>query len=160
MIQSNFKYTSDMLRKINKNTTKKINLFIEIFLLAMLVGVILLIVTGNKTLGFVFAGVLVLIVISFVLTNMTVLRSNQFLLNQDINIIFNQNEMVMKAMLYREKLYDMTFDYKAITKVEQNKDFIYVYFNKKSAIVIPISSFKNSETCEKALQLLNNNYTI
>jgi len=160
MIQSNFKYTDELLNKISKNSTKNIKTFIMIAIFAMLTGVVILMLTGNKTLGIIFACVLVVLIVSLILTNKSMLKANQSLFNQDVNITFAQDKMILKSTLGKEILYNISFDYKAIKKVVKKSDLIYVYFNRSSAIVIPKSSFTTDEDYEKALHLVSDNYTV
>jgi hypothetical protein len=42
----------------------------------------------------------------------------------------------------------------------KNKDMVYLYFDKVSAIVFPIASFKTTEELSLAMQLVENNYIL
>lgn len=160
MIESNFKYSEQLLNKISKNSTKIANLIGEILMLIILASVAVLFVTGNKLLGGIFVGVFVFFLISLISANKSIKNSNKSLLGHQIHIVFNQDNMTMKATVGDDMLYNMSFEYAAIKKVAVRGDLVYVYFTKKSAIVIPKTSFKTSNDCEKVLNLISNNYVV
>ncbi len=160
MFESNFRYSEKLLNKISKNSTKIANMIGEILIMITLAGVAILFVTGHYLIGGIFVGVFVLFVISLIFANKSIKNSNNSLLGHQINIVFNEDEMVMKAEFGGATLYNMAFDYKAIQRVVIRGDLVYVYFNKKSAIIIPKSSFTTTENYEKALHLINNNYMV
>ena len=160
MFESNFKYTEQLLNKIGKNSTKIANLIGEILMLVIAASVAILFVTEHYLLGGIFAGVFVLFFISLIFTNKSIQNSNKSLLGHEINIVFNEDNMAVKAEFGGATLYNLSFEYKAIKKVVLHKDLVYVYFTKKSAIIIPKTSFKTSDDCQKALNLINNNYMV
>ncbi|MBQ7880677.1 MAG: YcxB family protein [Clostridia bacterium] len=160
MIECKYNYTNSLLDKISKNSVKNINLFSEIAMFIILVGAVILFVTGNIVLGSIFLGIFVLLLISLIYTNKTIVKSNRILNGQQVQIVFNEYDMAMTTSLGNKVLYNATFDYKAIKKVSEKQDLIYVYFDKTSVIVIPKLSFKTNEDYLKATQLINNNYVV
>jgi len=160
MVESNFKYTNELLKKINSNATKNINLFCQIAMLIILMGSGVLFVTHNFMLGAIFAVIFVGLVVCLVLTNKTIANANRVLLGQKINIKFDENSMKMIASLNDKVLYNATFEYKAIKKVVEKQGVAYIYFDKTSAIVVPKNSFETSSAYEKAMQLVSNNYIV
>lgn len=160
MIKCNFIYNNELLSKINKTTTKNINIFSEIAMFLILVGTVVLFVMGKNLLGAIFAGIFVLLVISFIFTNKALQKSNYVLKGQDVNVVFNEESMQMTSSLNDKVMYNATFEYSAIKKFAIKNDLIYVYFDKTSIIIIPKSAFKVEDDYEKAIQLIGNNYLV
>lgn len=160
MIESNFEYTEGLLNKINTSTLKKWNLINEILMAIILAGSVVLFVTGNTAISIIGTVVFVLLATTLVLFNKAIARSNKILLNQQIKIVFNQNNMVMTSKLGDKQLYNATFEYSAIKKVVNKQGLSYVYFDKKSIIIIPQDSFKTFDEYKTAMELISNNYVV
>lgn len=160
MFETNFEYTEGLLNKISKNSAKTVNIISELLMMAVLASVAILFVTGHYLLGGIFAGVFVAFFVSLILTNRSIRNYNKSLLGHKINIVFNEESMTMKAEFAGAILYNLSFEYDAIKRAVVRDDLVYVYFNKKSAIIIPKTSFTTTENYEKAMHLINNNYMV
>lgn len=160
MIECNFIYSNELLNKINKTTTKNINIFSEIAMFLILVGTVVLFVMGQNLLGAIFVVIFVLLLISLIFTNKSFEKANYVLMGQNVNVIFNEESMQMTASLNDKVMYNATFEYSAIKKFAIKNDLIYVYFDKTSIIIIPKLAFKVADDYEKAIQLIGNNYLV
>ena len=160
MVECGFTFTSALLDRINKNSTKTINLIGEIALFIILVGAIVMFVVDNIIIGIIALAIFALLLTSFILGNKSIARTNRGLLNQQVKINFNEENMTMQGYINGKQLYSTTFEYSGIKKVEIKQDLIYVYFDKKSAVVVPMASFKSNSDCEKAIELVSNNYVV
>lgn len=160
MVECNFTYTNELLDKISRVSTKKINLISEIAIGIILIGVFVLFATSNILLGFIFLAIFAMLLVSIIFINRSIIKSNRMLLNQNISIVFNEENMKMKAIMGDRVVYSASFEYSAVIKVENLQELTYVYFNKSSVIVIPKSSFQTQDDYEKAMQLVANNYVI
>ena len=160
MVESNFEYTDNLIKKVNANAIKKYNLIIEIAMFIILLGAVVLFVTGNTVLGVIAGAIFAILLVSLVFANMSITKSNRVLIGQNVNIVFNDTKMTMTTKLGNKVLYRANFDYNAITSVKHGADLIVVHFNKVSAVIIPKTSFKTSQDCTKAIQLMGNNYVV
>jgi ABC-type uncharacterized transport system permease subunit len=160
MIESNFEYTEKLINNINTASIKKYNLGIEIAMFIILLGAVVLFVTSNTLIGVICSAIFIMLLISLVFANLSITKSNRVLVGQRVNIIFNEDNMVMTSKLGEKVLYKANFEYKAIKKVKDNQDLVFVYFDKVSVIIIPKTSFKTSKECKKAMELIGNNYVI
>lgn len=160
MIESNFVYTQLLLNKINTSIANKYNVFIEIAMFIIFVGAIILLVTGNTVLGLVFILILAMLGFSLFIIKRDIIKSNQMLDGQRINIVFNETNMLMTCKLNEKTLYTTVFKYDAIKKIVDKKDTLFIYFDKGSAVIIPKLSFKTSDDCQIATQLMGNNYIL
>ena len=68
--------------------------------------------------------------------------------------------MLMTIKLGEKVLNKVNFEYSAIKKVSSKDDFVIVYFDKVSAVVIPRNSFKNTQDYKKAMDYIGNNYIV
>ncbi len=160
MIKCKFEYTEGLLKKINTTSLKVSNLINELLLFIILVGSVILFVTGNLVLGIVLAVVFVLFAVSLYLFNEAIYKSNIILRGQQVHILFNEGNMDMSCSRGENQLYKANFEYVAIKKLEVKQDLIYVYFDKKSVIIIPKLAFTTETDYNKAIELLGNNYMV
>ena len=160
MIESNFEYTEGLVKKINTNAIKRYELITEISLFIILLGVVMLFVMGNNILGAIGSGIFIVLLTSLIFSKLTITKSNRILIGQQVNIMFNDTKMSMTTKLGEKVLHRANFDYNAIKSVKSRGDLIYIYFNKSSVIIIPKTSFKTSQDCTTAMELLGNNYVI
>lgn len=160
MIESNFEYTEKLINKINNASVKKYNIIIEITMFMILLGAVVLFITGNTVLGIAGCIIFVLMVVSLVLNNKEINRSNRILIGQKVNIVFNSHDMLMTTKLGNKVLYKSKFEYEAIKKIVENEDLVFVYFDKVSVVFFPKSSFKSVDDYRKAMQFVGNNYVV
>lgn len=160
MIESSFEYTTELLNKINRNVVKKSNIINEIAMLIILVGAVVGFIVGNKVIGISLIVVFVGLLISLVFTGKAIAGANRALLGQKVNITFSDVDMHMTGLIGDKAIYNASFEYKAIKKVNVVQDLIYIYFDRSSVIIVPKNSFKTSEECEKVIQLTSNNYVV
>ena len=160
MIEAKFEYTRNFLNQINLNATKKSNLINEIALFVILVSAIVCFVVKNIWFGVSLSVVFVGLLVGIIFTNKTLARTNRPLLGQKVRVMFDESEMHMVGTLGDKVLYTSTFDYKAVKRVEEKQDLIYIFFNKTAVIVVPKSSFKTEADYKKAFELISNNYVV
>lgn len=160
MIESNFEYTENLINKINSNAVKKYNLAIEIAMFIILLSAVLMFIVATVALGVIFSVVFVLLGVSLFFNYKAINKSNRVLVGQNVNIVFNQKNMLMTTKLGNKTLYKANFEYNTIRKVEEKNDLVFLYFDKVTVIVIPKISFKTTEQYKKALDLVANNYVV
>ena len=160
MVKCNFYYSNTLLGKINSNSTKVANLITDICLLVMLVSTVILYVLGNTTIGTIVLVALVLVATARFFSNKLVERSNRMLLNHQVKILFNRDNMTISNLLGEKELAKFNIEYKAIEKVRLIGDLIYIYIGNISVIVVPKTSFATQQDCDKAVELVTNNYLI
>ena len=160
MIEAKFEYTNSLLSQINANTTKKSNLINEIALFIILVGAVICFVVENVWFGVSLLVIFAALIVSLVIANRSVARVNRPLLGQKVRVMFDKAEMHMFGTRGDKLLYTTTFDYKAIKKVEQRQNLIYIFFDKLSVVIVPKTSFKTEEDYKKAFELISNNYVV
>ena len=160
MVENNFEYTAGLINKINKTGIKKYNLVIEIAMFFILLGAVLLFVTDNIWLGVIFSILFIVLLAGLVFANLSITMSNKVLIGQHINIKFKDDKMSMTALLGEKTLYNADFEYKAIKKIKNDDELIFVYFDKVSVVVMPKFGFKTTADYKRAVELLSNNYII
>ena len=160
MVESNFEYTEGLIKKVNTNASRKCNLITEIAMFIILLGMVALFIGGNTALGLISGGVFIVLLVGLIFSNLSIEKSNRVLVGQNVNIVFYDKKMTMTAKLGQRTLYRANFDYNAITNIKYYQDLMVVYFNKVSAVVIPKTSFKTIQDCERAVELMSNNYVI
>ena len=160
MIESSFEYTSGLINKINKISIKKYNAIVEIAMFIILLGAGILFITHNTIMGVIASVIFVILLISLILSNMSINRSNHVLIGQAVKVVFNDDEMSMLTTLGNKVLYKAKFEYAAVKSVKEYKDLVFIYFNKTSAVIVPKTSFRTSQDCQKAVELVSNNYTV
>ena len=127
MIESNFEYTESLIKKINTASIRKYNLMIEIAMFIILLGAVILFVTGNTAMGVICCLIFIMLLISLVFANISITKSNRVLVGQRVNIIFNEENMMMTTKLGEKVLYKANFEYNAIKKVEKKISVRYNY---------------------------------
>lgn len=160
MIESNFEYTENLINKINACVIKKYNLFTEIAMFIILLSCVVLFITHNVMLGIIFCIIFICLLVSLIISNKGIEKSNKILIGQQVKVVFNEHNIGMTTKLGNRILYNAKFEYNAIKKVDEKKDLMFIYFDKISAIIVPRTSFKTSEEYKKAVELAVNNYTI
>ena len=160
MVESNFEYTEVLIKKINTNAIKKCGLITEIAMFFILLGAVVLFVTGNTIMGVISSIIFAVLLASLVFTNLSINKSNCVLVGQRVNVVFNDTKISMTTKLGNRVLYRANFDYNAVKSVKVTGDLIYIYFNKSSVVIVPKTSFKTSQDCKTALELVGNNYVI
>lgn len=160
MIESNFEYTEKLINKINTASVKKYNIIIEITMFMILLGAVVLFITGNTVLGVAGCIIFVLMAISLFLNNKEINRSNRILIGQKVNIVFKSSDMLMTTKLGNKVLYKSNFEYGSIKKIVENEDLVFIYFDKVSVVIFPKSSFKSIDDYKKAMQFVGNNYIV
>lgn len=160
MIESNFEYTPDLLKKINANAASKSNLVNEIAMFVIAVGAVVAFIVGNTFVGFSLVALFGALIVSLIFTAKSIEKSNSRLLGQKVRLVFGEDSVEMFGIGGDTATYNAKFEYKAISKTEIKKDLIYVYFGRNSIIVIPKNSFKTEEECEKVIELVSNNYVV
>jgi len=160
MIESKFEYTQTLINKINTSSVRKYNLFNEIAMFILLLSAIILFISGKILLGVIFSAIFIMLLVSLIFANKDIARSNRVLVGQRINVVFGKESMKMTAKLGNRVLYNATFEYNAIKKINEKSDLVYVYFDKKTVVVLPKNSFKTSSDLTTALELMSNNYLI
>lgn len=160
MIEAKFEYTSQFLNKLNKGAVKKNNLINEIAMFIVLAAAVVGFIIGNTFMGISLIVVFGALLTSFVLSNIAISKSNMQLLGQKVNIEFGASNMKMVGTIGDKVLYDTTFEYKAIKKVEVRQDIVYIFFDSKSVITVPQTAFKTNEDYRKATELISNNYVV
>ena len=160
MIESKFEYTETLINKINTASVKKYNLFNEIAMFIILLGAVILFVTSNIVLGVIFSVIFVMLLISLIFANKDIAKSNRVLVGQRVNIVFGESNMRMTTKLGNKVLYNATFEYNAIKKIDTKTDLVYVYFNKSAVVIMPKNSFKTSSELTRSMELMHNNYVV
>ena len=160
MVESNFEYTEGLIKKVNTNATRKCNVITEIAMFIILLGMVALFVGGNTILGLIAVCVFIVLLVSLIFSNISIEKSNRILVGQNVNIVFYDKKMTMTAKLGQRTLYRANFDYNAITDIKHHQDLMVVYFNKVSAVIVPKTSFKTMQDCQKSVELMSNNYVI
>ena len=160
MIESNFEYTTELLKKINTNATSKSNLINEIAMFVILVGAVVAFMLENVFVGVSLIVVFVALGASLFFGIKAVSKANSRLLGQKVKIVFSEVDMHMTGLVGGTALYNADFEYKAIKKVEVKKDLIYIYFHGSSVIIVPKASFKSDDECKKVIELVSNNYVV
>lgn len=160
MIKCGFKYTEGLVKNINDVAVKKYNIIIEIAMLLSFTSLCILFATHNKTLGIIFSGVFVFLLICLIIINKLNANNNKILIGQQVDFKFDENNFIITCTLGDEILYDATFEYSAIKKVKLTKELVLLYFNKKSALPIPKSSFKTVGDYNTIVQIVQNNYIV
>lgn len=160
MVKCNFYYSNTLLGKINSNSTKVANMIADICLLTMAVCSVVLYILGNAVIGTIVLVALILVGVSRFFGNKLVERSNRMLLNQQVKILFNRDNMTISNLLGDKELAKFNIEYKAVEKVKFVGDLIYIYIGNISVIVVPRTSFSTQQDCDKAIELVTNNYLI
>ncbi len=160
MVESNFEYTEGLIKKINAKSTMKYEFITEIALFIILLSSVILFIGRNNVLGGICCIIFLVLLASLVLSKLSINKSNRILIGQQVNIVFNETKMSMTTKLGEKVLHRANFDYNAIKSVKSSGDLIYIYFNKISVMIVPKTSFKTSQDCKTALELLGNNYVI
>lgn len=158
MINCEFTYTTEFLKKISKASSKVSNMIAEIMLGIIVVATVALFATGEVTTGIVFAVVAAVTVLAQVLVNLRLYKVNSFLLNQKVNLQFDIKSMKYVQKIDDQVLQEASIEYTVISKVKQVDDLMFLYFNSKSALIVPKSAFKSFEDYKKAYDLASNNY--
>ena len=109
MIESNFEYTENLIKKINTNAIKKYKLITEIAMFIILVGSVALFIGGNTILGLIASGIFVVLLISLVFSNLSISKSNRILIGQKVNIVFNDTKMTMITKLAEKYGFNLFF---------------------------------------------------
>jgi hypothetical protein len=126
----------------------------------ILVSSAILFATHNIVLGAIFGGVFVVFLAMLVLVNMFKSTNNQMLEGQDVNVKFDEQNLMIICSLNNEVLYSAAVEYSTIKSVKKSKELMFLYVNKNSAIVIPKASFASVEDYNKVIQLVQNNYVV
>jgi hypothetical protein len=160
MIEGNFEYTKELLKKINVRATSKSSLVSEIAIAVILVGAIVAFMLDNLFVGISLTVISVSLIIGLVFLAKTISDSNSGLLGQKVRVVFEEDKINMYGIQERSTIYNATFEYKAIKKVEIKNDLIYIYFGRNTVIIVPKYSFKTAEECEKVIEIVSNNYVV
>ena len=160
MIKCGFEYDFNLLQKISNNTLKKYNVINEVLVGLMFVAIAIMFIFDNIVLGTIFSVILVFLIVNLVFANTLIKKSNNGLLGQRVELVFKEHSMDMSGILGDKVLYKTVIEYSVIKKVVDKSEFIYVYLDKKSIIIIPKASFKSMEDCKKAIELSGNNYVV
>ncbi len=160
MIECNFEYTEKLINKVNSESMKKYNIIIEIAMILILISAIAMFITGNTLLGISGIVLNVSLAVSLWINNRSINRSNEVLIGQKVNIKFAEDKMLMTIKLGEKVLNKVNFEYSAIKKVSSKDDFVMVYFDRVSAVIIPRDSFKTTKDYRKAMDYVGNNYII
>lgn len=160
MIECSFEYNFNLLQKINNNTLKKYNIINEILIGLIFIAIAVMFVVGNIILGIILSITSACLIASLIFTNISIKKSNNILLGQRVKVVFKEDDMNMTGLLGDKVLYKTTIEYSVIKKVVEKSEFVYVYLDKKSIIVIPKASFKTTQDYKKAIELAGNNYVV
>lgn len=158
MIKCKFKYDEKLLNKITNTTLKTSNLINQILIGLIAVAVAVMFIMGYKVSGIVFLAVGVILVAGVIFVNKLISKSNKMLLGQQVDIVFSETDMVMNCSMGGEKLYTAKLEYSAVKKVVEKNDLAYLYFDKKSIIILPKQSFISEQDYQKVMELVGNNY--
>lgn len=158
MINCEFTYNDELLKKITKASTKLTNIITEIMLGIIIISAVALFATKDVTAGVIFLAVAVLTVVAQILTNRRLYKINSFLLNQKVKLQFDIKSMKYVQTMEDAVLQDANIEYTVISKVKQVDDLMFLYFNSKSALIVPKTAFKSYEEYKKAYDLASNNY--
>ena len=132
---------------------------VSLFLILCGAGVMFA-VARNILLGVMASITFVTLLVSFVLVNKSVERSNFRLLGQKVKVTFTDEEMIMTATLGEVTLYTAHFTYDIVKSVKVKDNLIYIKYTKDLIVAIPTMGFKKEADFTKALQYLGNNYII
>lgn len=158
MIKCEFAYTGDLLKQITKASTKVSNIISEIMLGIIVIADVALFATRQISAGVVFVVIAVLTLLAQILTNIRINKANSFLLNQKVSLQFDVKSMKYVQKLDKVILQDADIEYSVFSKVKQVDDFLFLYFNSRSALIVPRTAFKSFEDYQKAVDLTSNNY--
>jgi len=160
MIKCGFEYSFNLLQKINSNTLKRYNIINEILIGLIFVAIAVMFVVGNIVLGVILSITTVFLITSLIFTNISIKKSNNILLGQRVEVVFDEKKMNTTGLLGDKVLYKTNIEYSVIKKVIDKPEFIYIYLDKKSIIIIPKASFKTVEDYKQAFELASNNYVV
>ncbi len=160
MIESNFEYTQNLLKKINTNATAKSNLINEIAMVVIAVGELVAFIMDNIFVAITLMLIFFALGIASFFTAKSIEASNSKLQGQSVKVLFDKESMHVTGLDGKKEIYNAVFEYKAIKKTEIKKDLIYIYFSSTSVVIVPKSSFKTAEDCQKAIELVSNNYVV
>lgn len=162
MIENKTEYTNDILKDYILFSTKKTRLITFISVAVIIVCSIIELIFGE----YLMAGIFFAVGLFFFLSNfyivkfavkksvaMPKIKNHYEFLPDKLNIItYSNNEEVSKN----------TISLKAIFKVIENKDCLYLYLNKSQALIVKISNFndKNDKELVKRYILDNKKETI
>lgn len=158
MINCEFTYNDELLKKITKASTKLTNMITEIMLGIIIISSAALFATKETVTGIIFAVVAVLTVVAQIISNRRLYKLNSFLLNQKVKLQFDVKGMKYVQTMADEVLQDANIEYAIISKVKQVNDLMFLYFNSRSALIVPRTAFKSYEEYKKAYDLASNNY--
>ena len=160
MINCNFVYSKELLEQIARNSTRKVNRILEICLVLMLISIVVIFCAGEVTMGVIFSVMFVAFVISLIVTNISIRKSSNLLLNQRVELQFDKDFMYMKTYIGEDMLSNSKIDYSVIKKIKNIEGLMYLYISNNSAVIIPVTAFETQEQCKKAMDFAGNNYTM
>ena len=160
MIKCSFNYDENLLNKINKTTLKTSNLINEILIGLIFIAVLVMFAMNNYMSGAIFAVVGLMMFTGVIFLNKSISASNNMLLGQHVDVKFNENDMVMTCKMGEHNLYTAKFEYSAVVKVVEKNGLAYLYFNKKSVVILPKSAFKTDNDYKTIIERAGNNYLV
>lgn len=160
MIECKFTYNKDMLNKIRNNSIKRVNFITEVCMFIILLSSIVLFCVKEVQMGVIFLVLFGAIAIGLIVSNVTILKGNNVLLGQTVEVGFEGEHMTVKNSLGDSQLSSAKIDYSVIKQVKLIDGLVYFYVNKTSAIIVPKNSFVTEQDFQKAVALAGNNYVV
>lgn len=160
MVKCKFAYTDEMLNKVANNSTKISDMILEICCGLMLVGAVLLLLLDRTALGITALIVLIVLVLTVIINNLTARRINLQLLGREVEITFNKENIVITTTFHEKEVSKTQINYSVIKAVKEVEGLLYLKIDKGSAVVIPTKSFENIEDYNLANELINKNYIV